>query len=32
MIKKSLEITDLQDGRENLAVRENFMSLSLQLD
>lgn len=32
MIKKSLDTTDLQDGRENLAVLENFISLSLQLD
>lgn len=32
MIKKSLETTDLQNGRENLAVFGNFISLSLQLD
>lgn len=32
MIKKSLETTDLKDGRENLAGLESFISLSLQLD
>lgn len=29
--QKSLETSDLQDGGDNLAIVENFTSLSLQL-